>query len=139
MFVERLLIVGMAASVCLIGFYGWKAFLGWRTRQLAAKTAPDEVAQWLPNGPALLYFTSPTCTQCRLQQSPILRQLAQALPISIHTIDAVEHERLARFFGIMTVPTTIWLDAQRRPAVINHGLTLLPQLRQQASQLTLQG
>jgi hypothetical protein len=39
----------------------------------------------------------------------------------------------------MTVPTTIWLDEQQRPAAINHGLTPLPQLHQQAAALNLAG
>jgi thioredoxin 1 len=138
MLIERLLIVGIAALVSVIGIYLWKAFLTWRIRQLADNATPDELAQLLPNGPALLYFTSPTCTQCRMQQAPILRQLAQAVPVPIHTIDAVEQESLARFYGIMTVPTTIWLDSQQRPAAVNHGLALLPQLRQQASQFVPQ-
>jgi hypothetical protein len=35
----------------------------------------------------------------------------------------------------MTVPTTVWLDRNRRPAAINHGLATLPQLRQQAVEI----
>jgi thioredoxin 1 len=91
----------------------------------------------LPTGPALLYFTTPTCTQCRLQQTPILQQLAQATGVAVHTIDAVEQDALARHFGILTVPTTIWLDQAQRPAVVNHGLAPLVQLRQQAAALHL--
>ena len=64
--------------------------------------------------------------------TPILKQLATATDVTIHTIDAVEQEALVRFYGIMTVPSTIWLDKMHRPAAINHGLTGLAQLRQQA-------
>jgi thioredoxin 1 len=96
---------------------------------------PVEVAQQLPVGPALLYFTTPTCAQCRLQQAPILEQLAQNMDVAVYTLDAVEQEQLARFFGIMTVPTTVWLDDQQHPIAINHGLAKLPQLRQQAALL----
>ncbi len=110
----------------------WRFLLWRRIRQLAHMATPPELTQLVPAGPALLYFTTQQCAQCRLQQTPILTQLAAATDVSIHTVDAVEQEALVRFYGIMTVPTTVWLDRMRRPAAINHGLTGLAQLRQQA-------
>jgi hypothetical protein len=47
------------------------------------------------------------------------------------TVDAIQREDLARHFGILTVPTTVLLDGQRRPVAINHGVAPLQKLRAQ--------
>jgi thioredoxin 1 len=46
-------------------------------------------------------------------------------------VDAVAQADLADFYGVMTLPTTVVLDRQRRPVAINYGLTQLSKLRQQ--------
>ncbi|MFN8490339.1 MAG: thioredoxin family protein [Caldilineaceae bacterium] len=129
---ERFIILLLALFSFAVSCGLWRFWLWRRTRTLAAQDIPEAVAQLAHTGPALLYFTTQQCAQCRFQQTPILKQLAAATDVTIHTIDAVEQEALARFYGIMTVPSTIWLDKMRRPATINHGLTGLTQLRQQA-------
>lgn len=135
MIAERLMILIVMLLLCAVALGGWRLLLARRLRQLATTDLPSEISNLVPNGPALLYFTTVTCAQCRLQQAPILKQLAASTNVSIHTVDAVEHEGLARFFGIMTVPTTVWLDQTRRPAAMNHGLANLTQLRQQAAEI----
>jgi thioredoxin-like negative regulator of GroEL len=135
MIVERFVILIVVLLLCAAALAGWRLLAVRRLRQLATRDLPPEVADLVPSGPALLYFTTVTCAQCRLQQTPILKQLAASTNVPIHTVDAVEHERLARFFGIMTVPTTVWLDQTRRPAAMNHGLANLTQLRQQAAEI----
>jgi thioredoxin 1 len=137
MLIERLIILAVVFLAGLLACQGWRWWLAHKAQRLAGQAVPDEVAKLLPAGPALLYFTTPTCAQCRFQQTPILSQLAQSTSVAIHTMDAVEHEVLASFYGIMTVPTTIWLDNQQRPTAINHGLAPLPQLHQQALALNL--
>ena len=132
MLLERFIILLIAIFSFAVAYSLWRFWLQRRTRALATLDVPEAVTQLTPQGPALLYFTTPQCAQCRLQQTPILKQLATATEVTIHTIDAVEQEALARFYGIMTVPSTIWLDKMHRPAAINHGLTGLAQLRQQA-------
>ena len=113
----------------------WRLFLRRRVHQLATIPIPEELTHLVPAGPALLYFTTKNCVQCRLQQTPILKQLAAVTQIPVHTLDAVEQEGLTRFYGIMTVPSTVWLDKMHRPAAINYGLTGLAQLRQQAQEI----
>ena len=135
MIAERLVILIVMLLFCAAALGGWRLLLARRLRQLATTDIPSEISNLVPTGPALLYFTTVTCAQCRLQQAPILKQLAASTNVPIHTVDAIEHEGLARFFGIMTVPTTVWLDQTRRPAAMNHGLANLTQLRQQAAEI----
>ena len=132
---ERFLIliagIVLAAVACLI----WRA---WQRRRLAAvagSAAPAEVRQLVDGAkPAILYFTTPECAQCRLQQAPILSQLAAKVDVAVHKLDAVEQEALARFYGIMTVPTTVVLDPQLHPVAVNHGVAPLPKLLAQVGE-----
>ena len=95
----------------------------------AAHTPLHGVAQ--PGKPALLYFTTEQCAQCKYQQAPILEQLGRQVDVAIHKLDAIEQEALTRLFGIMTVPATVVLDAHLKPVAVNHGLAPLVKLRAQ--------
>ncbi|HXF63684.1 MAG TPA: thioredoxin family protein [Caldilineaceae bacterium] len=134
---ERFLLLLAALLLTLILYWLWRVLSAYRLARRARQELPAELATLVPPGrPALLYFTAPDCAQCRLRQAPILAQLGALAQetkreLSIHTLDAIQHDSLARFFGIMTVPTTIWLDAERRPVAVNHGLATLDQLRRQ--------
>ena len=135
MLIERLLIllIAILTGGALLGI--WRMLLARRVQRLATVAMPEELVPLVPDGPALLYFTTEDCVQCRLQQTPILTQLSTVTHIAVHKFDAIEQKNLADFFGIMTVPTTIWLDKLHRPAAINHGLTGLAKLRQQAQEV----
>jgi thioredoxin 1 len=134
MLLERLVLLFVTTAVLAAAYLLWQCLQRYRLARHAQTAPPSELAALVPPGrPTLLYFTTPDCAQCRLRQAPILRQLANLAGVSIQTLDAVQHDGLARFFGIMTVPTTVWLDAQRRPVAVNHGLATLDQLQRQWS------
>ena len=79
----RLLIL-LAVLLIGAGVVGlWRFLLRRRMRQLATVPVPEELTQLVPAGPALLYFTTKSCVQCRLQQTPIVTQLAAATQISV--------------------------------------------------------
>lgn len=132
MFLERAMILLAALLLALAGVAIWRAILARRLRRLGGQTLPETLVGLFDTaGPAFLYFTTDSCVQCRYQQRPILDQLAARLDAAVQTVDAVEHEQLARYFGIMTVPTTVLLDRGLRPVAINHGVASLPQLEEQ--------
>lgn len=129
---ERLLILTLGIVLALAACAAWRFWQQRRLRTLAITAAPPEVVRLVDRQrPALLYFTTADCVQCRLQQAPILNQLAVKVDVAIHKLDAVEQEAMARFYGIMTVPTTIVLDAQLRPVAVNHGVAPLQRLQAQ--------
>lgn len=132
---ERLLILLVVMSVAFGLWQLWRYYQARRLTALAQSGAPAPLAERLAPGPTVLYFTGAHCAQCRLQQTPILTQLTAATPVNLHTIDAVQEEQVARFYGVMTVPTTVLLDRTHTPKAINHGLASLPQLRQQVAAL----
>lgn len=132
MIVERFYLLTIAVITALLIVWVWRRWESHRLQQLRNQDAPNPLLGLVETGrPALLYFTTPDCAQCRLQQGPIVGNLALQAGISVHTVDAVEQEDLAKHFGIMTVPTTVFLDGKLRPVAINHGLASLPQLQQQ--------
>lgn len=130
---ERLLwLVGFA----LVCGGAWAALRWWQARRLAAlqtHSLPSPLASVVAGGPALLYFSTTDCAQCRFQQAPILRRLSAAVDLPVVALDAVEREDLARHFGILTVPSTVLIDHAQKPVAINHGLAPLHKLQQQVA------
>lgn len=130
--VERLLILLFA--VALLGLI-WAICCGWQRlhlNRLSDTSLPETLRSLVqPGQPAILYFTSDGCVQCRMQQTPVLERLAAATGIAVHKVDAVTQTDLTDFYGVMTVPTTVVLDPQRRPKAINFGLTPLQKLQEQ--------
>ena len=136
--IERALI--LASFILFMGLVilAWRLAQRWHLAALAGRAAANMET---PDGkglPTILYFTTPECTQCRLRQTPILEQLLSELdyPVVLRKVDALEREDLARRYGVLTVPTTVILDATGRPRAINHGLATADRLRKQLENLS---
>lgn len=129
---ERFIFLIVFALVLMLAYWGWRRYALWRVQHVRRQAVPLDLAAHVDESrPNLLYFTTAECAQCRLQQAPILTQLAARVDVAIHKFDAMEQEALARFYGIMTVPTTVVLDHQLRPVAINHGVAPLAKLQAQ--------
>ncbi|MEZ4561052.1 MAG: thioredoxin family protein [Caldilineaceae bacterium] len=129
--IERFIILGMLLAGVGIAVLAWRQWRVVALRRLQTHDLPAPLAALDLRVPTLLYFTADHCAQCKLQQAPVLEQLHRAYQVPIHTIDAVAEPDLARYFNVMTVPTTVVLDTQRRPAAINYGLAPLARLHEQ--------
>jgi len=131
---ERLYILLLVLAV---GGLLWAAYWGWlhhRVKHLAETALPASLQQLVqPGRPAILYFTSDGCVQCRMQQAPALERLAAATGIPVYKLDAVTQTDLVEFFGVMTVPTTVVLDPKRKPMAINYGLASVQKLQEQVA------
>jgi thioredoxin 1 len=137
MIVERLIVVCAAAAVAALAFFAWRCYQALCLQKLAQTDAPSDLVRLVGRSmPALLYFTTDDCAQCRFRQSPILQQFARGGGPPVVTVDAIAEAGVARHFGVMTVPTTVLLDAALRPVAINHGLATLERLQQQAGALS---
>lgn len=132
MFYDRVLILFVVIAAAVLVGLVWRRYQAHRLRQLSAADAPGELLHLVDIGkPTVLYFTTPDCAQCRFQQAPILNQLTAQTQVAVVPVDAVEQETLARYYGIMTVPSTVLLDGALRPVAVNHGLATLPRLHAQ--------
>ncbi len=136
MMLERIALLAAALLAGWVLAQLWRAWQAQRVAALAAHGLPGPLVGRVERGrPAVLYFTAEHCVQCRLQQAPVLAQLARTEPVTVLPIDAVEQPELADYFGVMTVPTTVWLDRSLRPAAVNHGVAPLARLREQLAKL----
>jgi thiol-disulfide isomerase/thioredoxin len=132
MLLERLLLLSIillmsAAAVCL-----WRCVMRRRLAQIASVDAPNFVRELVRcETPAILYFATPECAQCRFQQSPILEQLSERVRVAVYAVDAVAQQELANFYGVMTVPSTVVLDPRLQPVAVNHGLATSEKLHRQ--------
>ena len=78
--------------------------------------------------PYVLYFTGPNCTICRTHQEPALARLEG---VQVDKVDAIERSDLAEQFRVYTVPTTVVIAADGRPAAVNYGYAPVEKLRRQ--------
>ena len=83
--------------------------------------------------PSILYFTGEACTICHTAQRPALRALAAGLDagVEIREIDIAVEPELARRYRVMSLPTTIVLDAAGQVTDINVGFASGEVLRRQ--------
>ncbi|HSN74106.1 MAG TPA: thioredoxin family protein [Anaerolineae bacterium] len=135
---DRLIILAAFALLLTTAYLLWRVRLQQQTQRLAVADpgGPAELAGLsLAAAPAVLYFTTPTCAQCRFQQTPALAQVQKQLSgLQVLKLDAIEHQQLADYYLVMTVPTTVVLDSRRRPVAINHGPATTERLLAQIGQ-----
>ncbi len=71
----------------------------------------------------ILAFSTEECTQCHTLQAPALERVRAARPGLVETVevDAIASPELASRYRIMTVPSTVVLDAAGRAVAVNYG------------------
>lgn len=135
---DRLLILGAFVLVVLAATIIWRRYLELQARSVGREHLPEMLAALsLERGPVILYFTTSSCAQCRLQQTPVLAQV-QALrgDLQIVKLDAVENQELSQHYHVLTVPTTVVLDSQHGLVAVNHGLATKEKLLEQTGWAT---
>lgn len=131
---ERIVILGLVVGVSTLAWLLWRWWAARQVEELQTVELPAPLSQQVSAGtPAVLYFSTEACVQCRLQQTPVLERFAAETGIVVHKFDAMHQAELADFYGVMTVPTTVVLDRQRRPVAINYGLATLAKLTEQVN------
>jgi thioredoxin-like negative regulator of GroEL len=106
-------------------------WLGRRTRRTLATAAWNS-----GQAPAILAFSTPTCAECRLRQTPALEAVRATLgdTIEIVKVDALAQPEVASQFGVLTVPSSAVIDRGGRPVAVNHGFAPAERLIAQARQ-----
>jgi len=81
----------------------------------------------------ILAFSSADCRQCHTMQAPALRRVLEARgdAVVVHDIDAPSEPELTRRYRVLTVPTTVVLDATGRAHAINYGFASTQRLLEQ--------
>src|SRR4051812_13096154 len=110
--VERALI--LLALACLI-VASWGLLWLWRAWKLRGLQQAAPFSELAPLGrPAVVAFSTPSCTECRTRQAPALNRLASTLgdAVTVRSLSALDHPDLVSQVGILTVPATVVLDRQ---------------------------
>ena len=127
--VRLAILVAASLLVCLFTWSG-RRFVEMRRRQALAAAplsafpeASDVAGQSDPAKVRILAFSSADCRQCHQLQSPALKRVLEARgpSISVVDIDAPGEPELAHRYHVLTVPTTVVLDAAGHAHAVNYG------------------
>lgn len=126
--VERIIITVSVLSSLALLYGAWHLY----KRRLMQAVQPHSPA---PGKPTLLYFTGEYCTVCKFQQTPIVESLRARLgeSIAVQTYDVSTRPEIAARYRVLTLPTTVVLDAQGGVRAINYGVTGQSKLEAQLS------
>jgi thiol-disulfide isomerase/thioredoxin len=120
--IERTLIV---LILTVLGVVAYRLLTRRQVQRVAACAPQDPLLRDVPVGtPAIVYFTTPTCAPCRLQQTPTLKRLEQELGDGLRVIrvDAFENPEAAERWGVFSVPTTFVFNAAGQPCKVYNGV-----------------
>ena len=85
----------------------------------------------------ILAFSSADCHQCHQLQAPALLRVQQALgdAVSVVEVDATNSPELVRRYHVLTVPSTIILDASGHARIVNYGFASARRLLEQIDEV----
>ena len=132
--VLRLLILLVITLAVVALWGGLRLWRGFKLRRLRSRAPFGDM---LPAGmPAVVAFSSPYCRDCHTLQDPALTRLEHELSgrVTIKTLSALEYPELVDELGILTVPSTVVLDASGEVRYLNLGYTSDAKLREQMTQ-----
>lgn len=133
--IERLIILVVLGTLAVVSY---RLFRRVQVRHAAQLAPVDPLLVALrPGVPAILYFTSPTCVPCKMQQRPAIQRLLNEMGdrVQVIEVDALEQPDAADRWGVLSIPTTFILDRQGQPRQINYGVTRVEKLKHQLQSL----
>ena len=130
MMLERAIIVLVLAVVAYVAY---RVLTRCQLQRLAGAAECDPILRGLEAGkPAIVYFSTPTCVPCKVQQTPTLDRLqAEIADLQVIRIDATQDTAAADRWGVLSVPTTFVIDGSGQPREVNHGVADAAKLKRQ--------
>ena len=88
----------------------------------------------------LLVFSSADCRQCHQLQAPALQRVLEARgnAVTVVDIDAPSEQELVQTYHVLTVPSTVILDATGQAQAINYGFANTQRLLTQIDEVLAQ-
>ncbi len=88
-------------------------------------------------GVRILAFSSDDCAQCHRLQTPALRRVIEARgdAVAVVDVDAPSAPDLTKRYNVLTVPTTVVLDASGRARAVNYGFANVQKLLDQVDEV----
>jgi hypothetical protein len=121
--VRLVMLALLSGALCLVVVMGRRFVESRRQRALAAAPLPAHMPALADRAAVrILAFSSDDCVQCHRMQTPALRRVVDARPaVVVEEIDAPSTPELTRRYSVLTVPTTVVLDAAGRARAVNYG------------------
>jgi len=135
----------VSVLLCLFTWSGQR-FVEARRRQALAAAAPGIFSE-ISDGEVqsrplvrILAFSSANCHQCHQLQAPALKRVLEArgTDVSVVDVDAPDEPELAQRYQVLTVPTTVVLDAKGRAHAVNYGFANTVKLLEQVDEVLSQ-
>jgi thioredoxin-like negative regulator of GroEL len=129
--IDRLILTLILA---LMGYMAYRLYVRHQIRRATANQHTDPLlANGKPGVPTILYFTTPTCTFCHMNQIPMLERLQRDMGadhLRLVGVDATEDPDAARRWGVLSVPTLFVLGQDGQPRRVFNGAVGIEQLKQ---------
>ncbi len=138
---ERVLVLAAVAVAVGALVIGGRLLAARRLRALRRRGAGQlwDALGTEPDGrPAVVAFSTPSCTACHTAQRPALTALEERAGgrVRIVHVNAAERPQVARAFGVMTVPATVVVDAGGTVLAANQGFATTETLAEQVGELS---
>ncbi len=139
-------IVVRFSILLLVGVVAWlsvtfgKRLVDVRRQRALSASLPDTLSNVINTDTAtnkahvrILAFSTPDCQQCHRLQAPALQRVLKARgeAVAIVDIDATTSPELAQRYQVLTVPTTVVLDATGQAHTVNYGFANTKRLLEQ--------
>lgn len=142
--VVRLAILVIVALILYVFVWSGRRFVETRRHQALA-AAPSTIFSEISDtqthtGPSqvrILAFSSADCRQCHQLQTPALARVLEArgTAVSVVDVDAPGEPELTQRYHVLTVPTTVVLDAAGRAHAVNYGFAAAGKLLEQVDEV----
>ncbi len=144
--VVRLGVLALVSVLLCLFTWSGQRFVEARRRQALAAAAPGIFSE-ISDGEVqsrplvrILAFSSANCHQCHQLQAPALKRVLEArgTDVSVVDVDAPDEPELAQRYQVLTVPTTVVLDAKGRAHAVNYGFANTVKLLEQVDEVLSQ-
>jgi thioredoxin-like negative regulator of GroEL len=143
----RLVVFILIVVVLWIAMWLGQRFVEMRRRQALAaapyienaseisKAASDPTMDSKQARVRILAFQSEDCRQCHTLQTPALKRLLETCGdnVAVVEIDAPDAPELTERYRVLTLPTTVVLDASGNARAVNYGFTSTQRLLEQVN------
>ncbi len=131
----RLVILALVSILAFLLVWSGRRFVEQRRQRVLASTPsqPGKSIENLAPHINILAFSSDDCRQCHQLQAPALQRVVEARGdiVSITEVDAPSSPELTERYQVLTVPTTIVLDATGKAHAVNYGFANSKRLLEQ--------
>ena len=144
MFIIRVGVLVLVTILLWLLVWSGRRFVGMQ-RRLALAAAPMTPGLDVDDTASLslvriLAFSSDDCRQCHELQIPALQRVLEArgTKVSVAEVDAPNSPELTQRYRVLTVPSTVVMDAQGRARAVNYGFANTQRLLEQVDEVLAQ-